>query len=357
MLKILLIESDHLMEEYIKGQLEANDCNVEIYPWISHRENRENKGLQERLEERLEKGIYHFVFSIDYDPSISLACSAYGTKYASWIYDNTAFANNVKNLGDYINYAFLSDYSLYQQLANQGCRSVYYLPLEVPNSIDNYGQYIKFMKTVLFKEGELEIFETILQLEMVRKSNGNRCWIREMNACAHDFDQVKENTADDIYELMRGEEKLVYRLKVQLINYLNALLKVKYTNILSEIMVWYRRQFTGELRTFCWEFNCLLIFLNISLEEMHATGELECPGILQYDGIGDMCHVYLQTVFYLRRMEYEIETGNEEEILSYFNQRKLTEIALEHIIREGRIYDKEKVRNRLLELKRRYQNE
>lgn len=357
MLRVLLIDSEHLMKKYIKEQLEANDCNVEIYRGISHKENRKDEDLQKSLEESLRQSTYHFVFSIEYTPFISLACSSCGTKYVSWTYDNTAFLNNVKNLGDYINYAFVSDYLLYQRLANQGCRSIYYLPLEVSANIDNYGQYIKFMNTVLFKEGELGIFETILQLEAVRKSNGNRCWIYEMNVCFRDYNQIKGNTADDIYELMRGEEKFVHRLKGQLINYLNALFKVKYMNILSEIMVWYRRQFTSELRAFCWEFTCLLIFLNISLEEMSVTEEFGYPSILQYDGIEDICHTYLQTVFYLRRMEYEIEPEKEEEILLYIEQRKLTEIALEHILREGRIYDKEKVKNQLLELRRRYRYE
>lgn len=358
MLRILMIESNHLMEEYIKGQFEANDCKVEVYQGAFHKENRKEEDFKKKLEESLKKDIYHFVFSIGYHSLISSICSSCGTKYAAWIYDNAAFLNEVDNLGDYINFVFLSDYSLYQQLANQGRRSVYYLPLEVSGGdVNNYEQYIKFMNTILFKEGELEIFETILQLETVRRRNDNRFWIHEMNACFRDYSQIKESTADDIYELMRREEKFVHRLKMQLINYLNSLFKMQYRNILSEIMVWYRRQFTSELRGICWEFTCLLIFLNISLEEMYVTGELEYPSILQYGGIEDICHTYLQTVFYLRRMEYEIEPENQEEILLYMEQRKLTEIAVEHMIREGRIYDKEKVRKQLLELRGNYRNE
>lgn len=66
---------------------------------------------------------------------------------------------------------------------------------------------------------------------------------------------------------------------------------------------------------------------------------------------------FLQTVFYLRRIEYNIVLGEEREIFTYIDEMGLSEIALKHIVEKSQILNKEKVKMELQKLGRKYRNE
>ncbi len=349
MLEVLFIESDNLRMEYILSKLETCDCNVLQYS---------AKISFDDLKAALQEKTYHFVFSIDYIVLAAQVCNESGTKYVSWVYEESTLFQDSGNIGlYYTNYVFIHDYQLYKELINEGYKTIYCLPLTEPDNVQAYEQYIRFMLTLLFKEGELGVFEAIKELEKARKENGSRCWIRMMNQCFRNLNRISESAAEEIYCLMAREKNPTFYLREQLVSYIDGLIAQKYINICSEIVTWYNRNLTCELRAHCWEFNYLLTFLNISLEEMRNSKEGDMPSILCYESMREMERTYLQTVFYLRRIEYDITQEDEREILNYIDQRGLSEIALEHIISEAQIFDKEKVRKGLRELKRKYEAE
>ncbi|WMC93879.1 DUF3880 domain-containing protein [Kineothrix sp. MB12-C1] len=348
MLEVLFLKGDFPEERQVLNQLKLSDCNIVIYSW---------DGDEEKLGRTLREKTYHFVFTVNYISLVAGVCKKISTKYVSWVYNAFLLLDDLRNIGEYTNYIFLNDNALYKDFVARGCKRIFFLPLGEVEDIRNYGYYIQFMFSVLFKEGELDVFDAMQRLEAVRKRNDNRCWIQEINSCFKDYRNIKSTTTDEIYYLMKEEKEATFFLKGKLIDYINRLLKDKDINILLEIIMWYNRNYSGELHASCWEFTCLLIFLNISIEEMSKNNGVGISSILQYDSLEEICHTYLQTVFYLRRIEYDIDLGEEKEILCYIAQERLSETALEYIIKEARIFDKSKVNKRLQELRRQYGNE
>lgn len=348
MLEVLFLESDNLRKEYIINSLKTCDCNIMLCSLED-----EKKTLENILKEKT----YHFVFSIDYISSVAVVCDKSGTKYVSWVYDHAALLQDLGNIGVYTNYVFINEYSLYEKFVNDGLKTIYFLPVTLPDDNRMYEQYICFMYTILFKSGELEIFDAIQCLEETRRRNGNRYWVSMMNECFKEYGDIKKSYIDEIYHLLASEKKPFFSLKDQLTFYIDGLLRRKDKDISWEVFTWYKRNFTSELLGIFWEFYCLAIFVNISIEELHRDTKRNQSSLLQYESMNEMCRVFLQTVFYLRRIEYDIVLGEEREIFTYIDEMGLSEIALKHIVDKSQIFDKEKVREKLQKIRRKYRNE
>lgn len=74
------------------------------------------------------------VFSMNFIPSVSVACNAKNTKYISWIYDNPQTASYDKEVKHECNYIFTFDSFMVAQLQSRGVEHVYYAPLAVNTS-------------------------------------------------------------------------------------------------------------------------------------------------------------------------------------------------------------------------------
>lgn len=339
MLEVLFLESHNLREEYIISGLRGCNCHLTLYSGT------ENK---EELEQILKDKIYHFVFSIEFSPLAAHACEECGTKYVSWVYDHSAFLGKLECISSYNNYIFLHDYSLYLEFINRGFQTIYCFPLAEIDSIELYMQYINFMFSVIFKEKELEIFDTILQLERLRKKDKGPSWIIRAANLTQNREDITDDSVNTMYRLMKEEKELFILMHRQLTDYLNNLLKQKYANIGKEIFVWNKRGFSRELGATFWQFNCLVNIYNIFVEEMQATPDKKIPIFPSYESLDEMCNDYFKTIFWLRRMEYDIEESE---------GTMMSETAIKYILNIEMIYDKEKVRRKLREKGRLYSDE
>ncbi|RDY31747.1 CgeB family protein [Lachnotalea glycerini] len=70
-----------------------------------------------------------FVFSVNYIPVVSMACSIHQMKYVSWIADSPCFELNSYTISNTCNYIFIFDKILYQSCYKESPQTVYYLPL------------------------------------------------------------------------------------------------------------------------------------------------------------------------------------------------------------------------------------
>ncbi len=69
------------------------------------------------------------IFSFNYFPDLSRAAGELGITYVSWCYDSPLLTLESKTLGNRCNRVFLFDHALYERYKNDGCDTVYYLPL------------------------------------------------------------------------------------------------------------------------------------------------------------------------------------------------------------------------------------
>jgi len=72
---------------------------------------------------------YHFVFSFNYYPAVSNGCNRNNLKYLAFVYDNPLLSLYSYTLINPCNYVFLFDKNCYLTFANEGIKTVYYLPL------------------------------------------------------------------------------------------------------------------------------------------------------------------------------------------------------------------------------------
>ncbi len=353
MLEILFLESNNVRKEYIMSSLRACDCNIKLYSFMD-----EKRELKDILKEK----IYHFVFSIDYFSSIALACDEFGAKYVSWVYDHSTLQRNLSHAGVYTNYIFVSEYSLYEKLIKDGFRTIYCFPVTAPDDLGMYEQYIRFMYSILFKEGELEVFDYLRRMEEIREINGNRYWVHMMNKCFVEPENIEDSYVDTIYELQATEREFAFSLKRELTSYIDGMLKKKDKNSDWEIFTWLKKNFISELFGIFWEFYCLTDFVILSLDARRGdTGKGE-SSLLTYNSMDEMSRVFLQTVFYLRRLEYDLvpegeREGFAKEFFAYTDKWDLSGKVLKHIVEKAQIFDKQKVNIELSRLRREYRDE
>lgn len=130
-MKVLYIEWKCYCAEDVKKALrnlgyEVKTISVpEIHPFEL------NDEFSEAVEYAI--GIYNpdIVFSMNFFPSVSVACNESSTKYVSWIYDNPHTAVYDKEVKNECNYVFTFDSYMVSQLHNRGVEHVYYAPLAV----------------------------------------------------------------------------------------------------------------------------------------------------------------------------------------------------------------------------------
>ncbi len=87
--------------------------------------------IRDALEKALASVRCDFLFSFNYAPNASICCMELGIKYVSWVYDSPHIQVYSYTVLNDCNYIFLFDYALYQELAQGGISTVYYLPLAV----------------------------------------------------------------------------------------------------------------------------------------------------------------------------------------------------------------------------------
>ena len=123
----------------------GRDIQIELYPFDNHIE-RDDKQYAERFKKDLQKKDPDFVMSFNFFPIVSGVCNEAGIKYVSWVYDNPAVNLYSFTLINPCNYVFLFDSQMYEVFANQGIKTVYYLPMAA--AVDRYD---RFEKSAVFR--------------------------------------------------------------------------------------------------------------------------------------------------------------------------------------------------------------
>lgn len=113
---------------------------MDFFPISSDASTRFNPPLEEALVKKLSQNRYDFVFSFNFFPVVSNACSRCSVKYAAWVYDSPYVQLYSATINNSCNYVFLFDYSQYQQFVCAGIETVRYLPLAAP--VDRYDKMI-----------------------------------------------------------------------------------------------------------------------------------------------------------------------------------------------------------------------
>ena len=123
----------------------GRDIQIELYPFDNHIE-RDDKQFAERFKKDLQKKDPDFVMSFNFFPIVSGVCNEVGIKYVSWVYDNPAVNLYSFTLINPCNYVFLFDSQMYEVFANQGIKTVYYLPMAA--AVERYD---RFEKSAVFR--------------------------------------------------------------------------------------------------------------------------------------------------------------------------------------------------------------
>ena len=130
-MKVLYIEWPGLCAGDVKDALK--NLGYEIKTIGSPKKDRfeVNEEFSRAVEEAIGSYRPDIVFSMNFFPSVSIACNETKTVYISWIYDNpqtAAYHVSAKNL---CNYIFTFDSYMVTQLQSRGVEHIYYAPMAV----------------------------------------------------------------------------------------------------------------------------------------------------------------------------------------------------------------------------------
>lgn len=119
---------------------EGKNITIDLYPYDNHIE-RDDKVFSDRFMTDLKRKSPDFVMSFNFFPIVSGVCNEAGIKYISWVYDNPAINLYSFTLINPCNYVFLFDSQMYEVFANQGIKTVHYLPMAA--AVKRYDRFTK----------------------------------------------------------------------------------------------------------------------------------------------------------------------------------------------------------------------
>lgn len=216
-----------------------------------------------------------------------------------------------------------------------------------------YYHRILTILSIIFKEKELELFDTIQQLEVIRGKYPDTYWHQELSSYIKNYQQVSRQQTDKIFLCMEEERDSLFKLKEKFTCYINDLLEQRCLEAWQEIVIWFNRNYTKEMMAVFWEFNILLKFIEIFLEEMRSEKKIS---VFHFSSMEDIIQNFLYITFFLRRIEYGLEKEGEREMIEYFHSLNLSDIAYRHMIDNSQLFDKEKVKMYIKEMVEKYEN-
>ena len=330
MLDIIFVVKDYSKEKNVIEEIRQSGCNVIVY---NINLNEELQVAYSNLVMVLRKKTYHIMCSVDFDEILANAGYASGTKYVSIQQNMDENALNSEYINYPTNYVLINELLAYIQFRKEGIETVYYSM--------NLGE---IWSQIILNE-ELTIYETILELEDFRKRNG----------------QVvvsKDKKLEEMYDGFAKEKDFLFRLKKQFMLYVDCLLKKKSNSSWEELIVWYNRNGTRDLRQFFWEFYVLDIMIKVFKEEREVANRLGANiSILQFSSMQELFNVYFKAIFMLRRLEYDVAEESCMETVVFIKQNSLSDIFMKYIFENGQIEDRRKVAIKLKQLWQEYDNE
>lgn len=144
MTKLLYFQWSSFMNAGIERALHklGIDYDPFFYQFKDWEKDEKFEGL---FEEKIKKGIYSTVFSVNFSPLISDICEKYQIVYISWIYDSPVHIRNLESMKNECNRNFLFDRGLVEQYKKMGIQAKH-LPLAVDTEL--------FLKTARAEAGK-----------------------------------------------------------------------------------------------------------------------------------------------------------------------------------------------------------
>lgn len=128
-MKVLYVMWDSFATNDIGVEFLNKGYEIDSY-WLNRKlDTYDNRIVEQELIQKLSQSEYAFVYSYNFFPVVSIACSVCKVKYASWIYDSPLASLWHCSVVSPYNYIFVFDKTDYWELKSKGIETVYYLPL------------------------------------------------------------------------------------------------------------------------------------------------------------------------------------------------------------------------------------
>ena len=338
MIRILFARHNERREEEIIQAFSQYGIHVTEY-------NSGNYEMKEEVHAELVKfiseNIYHFVFSLNFYPVIANAAYNAGTKYVCWQYDLPEAALYSGCITFPTNYVFLNNYVWYGVLNKKGIETVYYLPFStfVQSVGEEKGEMdadVKITLKSVLNVSEVQIIDAILKWDMYKRK---KCKV----AAVSNREQICNNYEED--------KEYLFLLKDYVIKYINEMLAKGNIAEWEQMVALLMRNGVNDLQGYFWEFYIINIMVDIYKEERnrhYKSGEK--ISLLQFRNTEELLNTYFQLVFYLRRMEYDVEMENYLNVIENIKSMNVSDVFIKHVLNKGQIEDKEKVMNALRRL-------
>lgn len=316
------------IEKTILEQFMLLGCKVTKYDVQDCPQQEAYKG---NLQNELRRRTYHFICSVGFDEDTAYVAYNCGTKYISIQYDTSASDLYCPSVVYPTNYIFFYDAAIVRIFREQGINTVYMLNTNPP---------AEEIIQISFTEEEMSIYESMLETE--------RYWLE--NGCSV---SKREHSLAEVYRSFAEEKNYLFRLKEKLLGYISKLIASGGPLGWEEIIAWFNRNVTKELRGYFWEFYILYIIADVYKQERNIYYGKENRmdiSVLNFNDLDEIYYYYFKLIFMLRRIEYDLLPETHYEICSYVQEKNLSDIFMGCILYHGQIEDKTKVESRLREL-------
>jgi len=276
------------------------------------------EAMLQEIAQILYKNLYYFVFSFKFYEEMYQICMRTSTKYVTCSGEVRKGLNN--------------SFCLLQNEINP-----------------------KRIEECVFNKPELDIYNTIDKLYTMNNEHVEPIIrLEELSQIKDDGEVVR--LTDCYFDKMEKEKTLTFLLKEQLMEYIDGLLKLKTKDSWQEILLWNKRYECRKLGNRFWQFYLLQKVSAIYAEEMIQFYECgEEPSVVQLGSFEELSETYFHLLLLLRRLNYEVASEEEADIVDYIMEKKMSGIFIRHVIEHNQIEDKEKVYKRLEELLIKYE--
>ena len=191
----------------------------------------------------------------------------------------------------------------------------------------------------MFSLEEQNILQTVAEFEKMRWKHNEK--LKEISS------MTKSRKIDTIFQIKEQERVVSFKLREQLIEQMNSLLRQRSINAWMDILTWYHLLKHKKLAVDkFWEFFVLEIMLKAFYEELKlmdmGRGHVS---VLLLCSMEELTETYYKIVFLLRRIEYDVEPN--DEILYFMAEKKISLTVIETILHNSQIYNIKKIERAL----------
>lgn len=153
----------------------------------------------------------------------------------------------------------------------------------------------------------------------------------------------RSRVMEEVFRSMEQEREISFLLKKRMDAHIDFLLKQEKIDAWMEILMWYRfLDGKGIIVNRFWEYPILGTMLNAFMEEIKLYyGKGNFMSILKIHSMEELLDTYFRIVFWLRRIEYDVEPVNE--VLCELTEREISFTVVKAVLNDARISHREEV--------------